>query len=460
LNGVSFIRLQVFSISTCKLLLNRSLRKPRSTLVHSLNRFYAVGVSFKKTDLALRNKFALNEAQCAKVYAQPHSAYLQNFFILSTCNRTEIYGFAPCEYVLTSVLQHYAKEAMDQPIDDFIYVKEGEQAVKHFFQVAAGLDSQIPGDYEIISQVKASFQQAKELKRTNGYLEKLFNFSLQASKEVKNTTSFSDGTLSVPFSVVQQLSMHQALKEVSVLGAGETGELTIKYLRKFLPEVKINLINRNSDKLKTISARYQTFAYTMDELAKAIRQSDALIVTTNAEQPLVKKDHIHGSSLQWIYDLSVPQNVAPEVYALHSVSTYDIDTISKQTTDTLQNRLAEIPKVEAIIDSFLQQFTDWSYRHHYFSIADQAGLSGSTDKKTLHTVFKQWQKNALTDSSMAPYSEYARQSMLDALKNNFPETILRTEEKKETHYYACITTGHAQQPACFMANQCCRIAAH
>jgi len=423
-----------------------------------LNRFFAVGISFKKTDLALRNKFAFNTEQCAKIYSQSNSDCLNNFFILSTCNRTEVYGFAPCEYVLTSLLQQYAQISA-QSISEFMYVKEGEQAVKHFFQVAAGLDSQIPGDYEIISQVKSSFQLAKQYGKTNGYLEKLFNFSLQASKEVKNSTSFSDGTLSVSFAVVQQLSTLGSLKEVSVLGAGEAGELTIKYLRKLFPEVKINLINRDQEKLHAVSERYHTQAYAIDQLESAVQNSDVLIVTTNAVNPIVKKQHVEDTRLQRIYDLSVPQNVDHEVYALKTISTYDIDTISQQTATTLQSRLAEIPKVEAIIHDFVRQFNDWSYRHHYFSIADQAGLRGTTTQKALHSVFKEWHKSTHADTSMAPYTEYASQSMLNALKNNFPGSTILSEQKKETQH-ACTTTGHAKQSACFMANQCCRVAAH
>jgi len=429
-------------------------------LKESQNRFFVVGLSFKKTDLVQRSKYAFNAQQCAEIYSQTHSDCLNHFFVLSTCNRTEIYGFAPCEYVLTGLLQQYANDSSS--LGDALYIKEGTQAVQHFFEVASGLDSQIPGDYEIISQIKSSFQLAKNYSRTNGYLEKLYNFSLQASKEVKNTTSFSDGTLSVSYAVVQQLMEKTEVKQISILGAGETGELTLKYIRKFLPDVKINLINRDAEKRQIIADRYNATPFELSYLSNALQNSEALIVTTNAELPIVYNKHIQDSSIRFIYDLSVPQNVAAEVYALKGVVAFDIDTISKQISHTLQNRLAEVPKVEGIIENFTQQFTDWSYRHHYFSVAEQlqSGLTQPVSKKALHTLFKQWQQTALTDSSLVPYSDYTRQSMLATLKNNFPDTFgFHTEEKKETHH-ACTTTGHAKQPACFMANQCCRVSAH
>jgi glutamyl-tRNA reductase len=252
------------------------------------------------------------------------------------------------------------------------------------------------------------------------------------------------------------------VNQISVLGAGEAGELTLKYIRKFLPEVKVNLINRDAEKLQVIADRYQATPFELADLSGALINSDALIVTTNAELPIVYNEHIQNTAIKFIYDLSVPQNVAREVYESDKVTSFDIDTISQHISNTLQSRLAEVPKVEGIIESFTQQFTDWSYRHHYFSVAEQlqSGLAQPVSKKALHTLFKQWQQTALTDSSLVPYSDYTRQSMLATLKNNFPDTFgFHSEEKKEIHH-ACTTTGHAKQPACFMANQCCRVSAH
>lgn len=429
-------------------------------MTHSVERFFVVGLSFKKTDLTHRNLFAFNTQQCTDIYSRTNSDCLNQFFILSTCNRTEIYGFAPCEYLLTGLLQQHAgcsKEAMHD-----VYIKEGAEATRHFFEVASGLDSQIPGDYEIISQIKSSFQLAKSHHRTNGYLEKLFNFSLQASKEVKNTTSFSDGTLSVSFAVVQQLMDQPAIKTVAILGAGETGELTIKYLRKFLPTVTINLVNRDVQKLHTLSEKYETNAFVLDDLNKALTSSDVLIVTTNAEQPVVYAEHLKDSTVSIIYDLSVPQNVAKEVYDAGVIAIQDVDTVSERINTTVQSRLAEVPKVEAIIEKFTAQFTEWSFRNQYFSVADhvQRDSDKPLTRKKLHSVFQQWHESVATDSSLVPYTERAQQSMIAALKNNFPYLLGSPVAEKKEKLHACTTTGHTQQQACFMANQCCRVSAH
>ena len=143
--------------------------------------FFVAGISFKKTDIRLRSKFAFAPDQCSTIYDKTDADCSPNYFILSTCNRTEIYGFAPCKYVLSSFFKRHTN-ASPEEVNRYVYVKEGNDAVKHFLSVASGMDSQIPGDYEIIAQIKSSFQLAKVHQRTNGYLEKLFNFAMQASK--------------------------------------------------------------------------------------------------------------------------------------------------------------------------------------------------------------------------------------------------------------------------------------
>src|SRR5689334_23146684 len=123
-----------------------------------MQKFFVTGISYKKSDLNHRSRFAFNHDECVQTY----SAHEGNFFILSTCNRTEIYGFGD-ERELGSLLLKKGKTDL--------YTKQDEEAINHFFRVAAGLDSQIPGDYEIIAQIKSSFLLAKAHGRVNGFLE-------------------------------------------------------------------------------------------------------------------------------------------------------------------------------------------------------------------------------------------------------------------------------------------------
>ena len=383
-------------------------------------KFFVTGISFKKTDIELRSKFAFAPGQCSSMYSAIGSDCFQHFFILSTCNRTEIYGFAPCEYMLLSLLQRHAK-ASSQEVNQYVYLKEGNKAVRHFLSVASGLDSQIPGDYEIISQIKSAFQLAKEHRRTNGYLEKLFNFAMQASKEVKGSTAFSNGTISVIYAVAQKISKQKNIHKVVVLGAGGTGQQAVGYLKKVMPNVKITLVNRDAEKLKPIVSMFNIQGASLENLRDELKDTDTMIVATNANKPLVNREHLIGSRMKSIFDLSVPQNVTKDVYTMDQVKYYNVDSISTLTDATIQVRLAEIPKVKDIVTHYERKFSQWSARHHYFSVASQASVGGNfLSRKELTGLFDQWHKSLQYDSGFIPYSATVSDSILLAIKSAYP----------------------------------------
>lgn len=417
-------------------------------------RFFVAGISFKKTDIRLRSKFAFAPGQCSSIYAARQADCFQHYFILSTCNRTEIYGFAPCKYVLHSLYQRHAN-ASPEEVNQYVYAKEGNDAVRHFLSVASGMDSQIPGDYDIISQIKSAFQLAKEHQRTNGYLERLFNFALQASKEVKANTSFSNGTVSAVYATVKELSKQKTIHKVVVLGAGSTGQQTVGYLKKLMTNVKITLVNRDTERLKTVASMFNIQGAPLKNVHDELKDADAMIVATNANKPLVSREHLIGSRVKCIFDLSVPQNVAEEVCAMGQIKYYNVDSISMLTDATIQARLAEIPKVKDIVMSYERKFSEWSARHHYFSLASQASVAGNLlSRKELTGLFDQWKKSLQYDPAFIPYSASASDSILLALKSAYPTVHLSTPLRKTSVYSLCCAHSHSQQPTCFVANGC------
>jgi glutamyl-tRNA reductase len=387
-------------------------------------KFFIAGISFKKSDVERRSKFAFPPDQCSSIYSAIQSDYFQHFFILSTCNRTEIYGFAPCEYVLLSMLQQQAKTST-QEVNEHVYLKEGNEAVKHFLCVASGLDSQIPGDYEITSQIKSAFQLAKQHGRTNGYLEKLYNFALQASKEVKVRTSFSNGAVSIIYAAAQKISQQNNIHKVVVLGAGSAGHSAVGYLKKVMPDVNITLINRDAGKLKPIASTFDIQEAPLENLRDELKDVDAMIVVTNANKPLVNKEHVIGSRMKLILDLSVPQNVSEDVCTMDQLEYYNIDSISTLTDANVQVRLDEIPKVKDIVSNHERKFSQWSARHHYFSVATQASVGGNLlPRKQLTALFDQWHTSLQYDPGFIPYSAKASDSILLALKSAYPTVQL------------------------------------
>jgi glutamyl-tRNA reductase len=328
-----------------------------------VKKFYMVGINFQKTDTEQRSRFSIPSAKNEEAYTQS-SACLEHFFILSTCNRTEIYGFAPCEYVLLAFMKSLSS-ATHAEISANAYIKEGDEAVKHLLTVASGLDSQIPGDYEIIGQIRKAFQLAKSSGRSNGYIERVVNQANQISKAIKNSTAFSDGTVSVSYAVVQQMKKimeSENLNKICVVGLGKMGHNTLKYLMQHMPNAAITLVNRDETKLNEIASANQLNSFPFRSLADAVKDNEIVIIATGVAEPILDSSHVIGSSVKYVFDLAMPRNVHPDLYQSKEIKVFDVDQISSSVSDTLDKRLAEIPKVKAIVQAKAQEFFDWQER--------------------------------------------------------------------------------------------------
>jgi len=166
--------------------------------------FYCVGLSYLKADAIIRGKFNLNDHAKKIIFTQAKKSELQGVLVISTCNRTEIYGYAENPFQLIKLLCDNSLGT----VDDFQkvgYVYKNSQAVKHIFRVGTGLDSQILGDFEIVGQIKRSFVESKNAGLTNAFTERLINSIIQASRRIKNETELSSGTTSVSFASVRYI---------------------------------------------------------------------------------------------------------------------------------------------------------------------------------------------------------------------------------------------------------------
>src|SRR4051812_3882022 len=168
---------------------------------NSASKFFIAGINYKKTEASVRGQFTINNDQYANIIDIASSFGLSNFFILSTCNRTEIYGFAENASQLVNILCTQTI-GTKEIFHELCYIKQGEKAIQHLFEVGAGLESQILGDYEIIGQIKSAVKFARDRGCINAFIERLVNSVLQSTKVVKNKTALSGGTVSVSFAAV------------------------------------------------------------------------------------------------------------------------------------------------------------------------------------------------------------------------------------------------------------------
>ena len=169
-----------------------------------ISTFFIAGINYKKSDAISRGLYAINNGQYEALLAIAPQYGIKELFVLSTCNRTEIYGFADDAACLCSLLCTQTQGSLDDFME-MSYVKNGRKAIEHLFDVAAGIDSQILGDYEIIGQIKKSVKFSKQHGFIGAYVERMVNDVLQSSKTIKNTTLLSGGTVSVSFAAIQYI---------------------------------------------------------------------------------------------------------------------------------------------------------------------------------------------------------------------------------------------------------------
>lgn len=326
-----------------------------------ISKFIVAGINYKKTDAAIRGQFAINQEQYATILSLAPAYGVHELFILSTCNRTEIYGLAEQASQLIDLLCTQTEGNKDT-FTGLSYIKKGADAIEHIFAVGAGIDSQILGDYEIVGQLKLAVKFAREQQFIGAFLDRLVNAVLQASKAIKNKTALSGGTVSVSFAAVQYIKetiADVADKKILLIGTGKIGRSTCKNIIDYLGTTNITLINRTQEKAAELAFELGIQFVPADLLSTHIQQANIIIVATNAPTPTILKTHLEGKGEKLIIDLSIPYNVEPAARELSNVHLVNVDELSKLKDETLQKREAEIPKAIAIIAEHIVDFMDW-----------------------------------------------------------------------------------------------------
>ena len=329
---------------------------------HSITQFFIAGINYKKTDASVRGQFAINSEQYEKILAIAASKFLSEFFILSTCNRTEIYGFAEDASQLAALLCSETQGNLET-FNKLSYTKQGGAAVQHLFEVGAGLESQILGDYEIIGQLKQAVKFSKQKGFVGPYMERLVNSVIASTKEIKNQTALSGGTVSVSFAAVQYIKKHVAdiaNKKILLVGIGKIGRNTCKNIVDYLGTTNVTLINRTEDKAALLAAEVGVKHAPFWELSQQIHAADIILVSTNATEPTILKTYLEGQGTKLIIDLSIPYNVEKSALDLPGITLINVDELSKLKDETLQKRKAEVPKAKAILATHLQEFIEWN----------------------------------------------------------------------------------------------------
>ena len=400
----------------------------QDTNIHKTGNFAVLSVSFEKANAEIRGKFAFFDENIKKFVNELHQNNLGDAFVVSTCNRTEIYTTTP-NYLFVAELYCKIVGVSLTEFMKYVNILKHEEALNHLFRVAAGLESQIIGDFEIIGQIKKAYYRfKKEKQNSNPYLERAINSAIQISKRIKNETGISNGAASVSYAAVHYILNSQTQisdKNILLLGVGEIGQNTVENLVKHVYQPKVKITNRSLDKAEKIAEKYKIPHIEFAELQEELSRTDILIVATGAQHPIINKSHFPNGKKTLVIDLSIPNNVEKNVTENENVILVDVDTLSSHISETMVQRQKEIPKAEEIIREMTKDFLEWEKKrklapniHHFKAVLK------NMERNEMHNIYKKHKYIAVDDMSLSD-------KMIQKLTNRFAKFIIDNPWKAE-----------------------------
>ncbi len=400
----------------------------QDTNIHKTANFAVLSVSFEKADAETRGKFAFFDENIKNFVSEIHDENLGDAFVVSTCNRTEIYTTSQ-NYLLIAELYCKTIGVSLTEFMQYVNILKHEEALNHLFRVAAGLESQIIGDFEIIGQIKNAYHRFKKVKRnSNPFLERAINSAIQISKRIKNETGISNGAASVSYAAVHYIlknQTHISDKNILLLGVGEIGQNTVENLVKHVYKPKVKIANRTSDKAEKIAEKYKIPHIEFENLQQELAQTDILIVATGAQHPIINKSHFPNGKETLVIDLSIPNNVEKDITDNTNVSLVDVDQLSLHISETMVQRQKEIPKAEEIIREMTKDFLEWEKKrklapniHHFKAVLK------NMERNEMHNIHKKHKYVEVTDMQLSD-------KMIQKITNRFAKYIIDNPWKAE-----------------------------
>ena len=286
--------------------------------------------------------------------------------ILSTCNRTEIYcSSAEPERVIEWMSRFHSLEPRE--VKPYLYLLPGDQAVKHAFRVASGLDSMVLGETQILGQMKQAADRAQAVGTLGLMLNKLFQRTFSVAKEVRTATEIGANTVSMSAAAVTLAARIFAdLSEQAVLfvGAGEMIELTATHFAARKPR-RLMVVNRTEERARELARRFGGEAAALTALPELLPDFDILVTSTASPLPIIglglveRAIKLRKHRPMFMVDLAVPRDIEPEVGALDDVFLYTVDDLGEVVRDGQDARQAQVVQAEAIIDASVHEFMHW-----------------------------------------------------------------------------------------------------
>ena len=325
------------------------------------------GINHQTAPLAVREQIAFNaEAMDVALRDLVGNGAAKEATILSTCNRTEIYCNTRTPAQAVGWLASYHHLPVTE-IEPYLYRLPQEQAVKHAFRVASGLDSMVLGEPQILGQMKLAVRQAEQAGTLGFLLHKLFQRTFSVAKDVRTQTEIGANLVSMAAAAVrlaERIFPGIAEQKILFIGAGEMIELNAVHFAARSPQL-ITVANRTLERAQTLARRINGHAITLTDLPEQLARHDIIVTCTASQLPILGKGMVERALKQrkhrplFIVDLAVPRDVEAEVAELDDVFLYTLDDIAEVVKDGLDARQGAVKEAEVIIESGVSDFVHW-----------------------------------------------------------------------------------------------------
>ncbi len=332
----------------------------------------AIGLSHKTAPVELREKFALNDESIRSLLEKTNKSCVEEIVFVSTCNRVEIYMTSKeinsAIDMVIGLIEEYSNLKM-KDFEGYLYKKYSRDAVMHLLTVASSLDSMVIGENEILGQVKESYKNAVKQKKTGTLLNRLFHQAFNTAKKVRTETEISQNPLSIAYiatELAKQIFEDLSKRSALLIGAGEMGELILKYFTK--DNIKeITIANRSLQNAERIADEINKEAHIipLDDIEKTASEVDIIISSVASQDYIITLQMVHdisrrkGNKPLFMIDIAVPRNIDPAIAKLHNIFLYNIDDLKSISDENLKNRLKEVEIARQLIDADASGFIEW-----------------------------------------------------------------------------------------------------
>ncbi|MCP4702869.1 MAG: glutamyl-tRNA reductase [Gammaproteobacteria bacterium] len=329
---------------------------------------FAFGVNHTTASVEIREQLSFSPERLPHaLHDLIQQAPVQEAVILSTCNRTEVYCNVNKDGAPLIDWFNRFHAMPRKALNKYLYTYSDHRAVRHLLRVACGLDSMVLGEPQILGQIKTAYDAAQQAGTLGTLLNKLFQYSFAAAKQVRTDTAIGSSPVSVAFAAVRlaqqifgDLNAHTAL----LIGAGETIELAARHLHENGLS-RMVVANRTLDRARQLATEFGGYAITLPEIIAHLAEADVVISSTASNTPIISADHVKQAIKArkrrpiFMVDIAVPRDIDPQAGELEDVYLYSVDDLNEVIQENLRSRQEAARQAEEIINARVTHFIGW-----------------------------------------------------------------------------------------------------